>query len=139
MFSFFFQAEDGIRDGHVTGVQTCALPICFHQMNGQLEGIGERRMQADAHVQWMEYHDAIGKILAEIRIEDNLAGMRADFVALSGLLIDAVYDYGIPGVIYHQYCPMEDASWLSRDDQIENPYSPETMPTCGELIERIDL
>src|SRR5690625_5835218 len=27
LFSFFFQAEDGIRDGHVTGVQTCALPI----------------------------------------------------------------------------------------------------------------
>src|SRR5690606_39960073 len=26
-FSFFFQAEDGIRDFHVTGVQTCALPI----------------------------------------------------------------------------------------------------------------
>src|SRR5439155_10478223 len=24
---FFFQAEDGIRGGHVTGVQTCALPI----------------------------------------------------------------------------------------------------------------
>src|SRR5690625_7906905 len=32
---FFFQAEDGIRDGHVTGVQTCALPICvpLHQMH----------------------------------------------------------------------------------------------------------
>src|SRR5215510_4068656 len=26
-FFFFFQAEDGIRSGHVTGVQTCALPI----------------------------------------------------------------------------------------------------------------
>src|SRR5690606_6781439 len=26
-FSFFFQAEAGIRDFHVTGVQTCALPI----------------------------------------------------------------------------------------------------------------
>src|SRR5439155_12502496 len=26
-YLFFFQAEDGIRDGHVTGVQTCALPI----------------------------------------------------------------------------------------------------------------
>src|SRR5207245_8774968 len=25
---FFFQAEDGIRDATVTGVQTCALPIC---------------------------------------------------------------------------------------------------------------
>src|SRR5690625_2433096 len=29
VYFFFFQAEDGIRDGHVTGVQTCALPI-FH-------------------------------------------------------------------------------------------------------------
>src|SRR2546430_9037305 len=28
MFFFFFQAEDGIRDLTVTGVQTCALPIC---------------------------------------------------------------------------------------------------------------
>src|SRR5258708_25028733 len=27
---FFFQAEDGIRDDLVTGVQTCALPISFH-------------------------------------------------------------------------------------------------------------
>src|SRR5689334_23768941 len=27
MIDFFFQAEDGIRDGTVTGVQTCALPI----------------------------------------------------------------------------------------------------------------
>src|SRR5437879_9776612 len=26
---FFFQAEDGIRDTSVTGVQTCALPICW--------------------------------------------------------------------------------------------------------------
>src|SRR3989441_1946965 len=28
LFFFFFQAEDGIRDKLVTGVQTCALPIC---------------------------------------------------------------------------------------------------------------
>src|SRR5690606_40793356 len=31
---FFFQAEDGIRDFHVTGVQTCALPI---SVNAELE------------------------------------------------------------------------------------------------------
>src|SRR6266487_6072124 len=28
---FFFQAEDGIRDGRVTGVQTCALPISLFE------------------------------------------------------------------------------------------------------------
>src|SRR5437773_3624240 len=33
MILFFFQAEDGIRDRDVTGVQTCALPIsaCFYR------------------------------------------------------------------------------------------------------------
>src|SRR5256885_12075611 len=29
---FFFQAEDGIRDYKVTGVQTCALPICVGEL-----------------------------------------------------------------------------------------------------------
>src|SRR5690606_35343948 len=32
IFRFFFQAEDGIRDFHVTGVQTCALPIIEHAL-----------------------------------------------------------------------------------------------------------
>src|SRR5438876_8599520 len=32
---FFFQAEDGIRDGRVTGVQTCALPI---SLGGRRDG-----------------------------------------------------------------------------------------------------
>src|SRR3989449_6601158 len=30
---FFFQAEDGIRDVAVTGVQTCALPIFHHPLD----------------------------------------------------------------------------------------------------------
>src|SRR5256885_5229877 len=39
---FFFQAEDGIRDYKVTGVQTCALPICLGAGFGRqvLGGVG---------------------------------------------------------------------------------------------------
>src|SRR5690606_39944397 len=36
---FLFQAEDGIRDFHVTGVQTCALPISLRE---RLERLGVR-------------------------------------------------------------------------------------------------
>src|SRR5260370_26920356 len=35
-FFFFFQAEDGIRDSSVTGVQTCALPIYIGVAVGSL-------------------------------------------------------------------------------------------------------
>src|SRR5205823_9073615 len=38
-FFFFFQAEDGIRDKLVTGVQTCALPILFAGMRVEAEAV----------------------------------------------------------------------------------------------------
>src|SRR5689334_24559627 len=40
---FFFQAEDGIRDGTVTGVQTCALPISVADLSGGTPGAAEVR------------------------------------------------------------------------------------------------
>src|SRR5256885_12442262 len=41
---FFFQAEDGIRDYKVTGVQTCALPICMCYYQG--EGVSKNLAEA---------------------------------------------------------------------------------------------
>src|SRR5437870_13275091 len=71
---FFFQAEDGIRDGHVTGVQTCALPIsrARHARQGRLHGrcgplppLGpphlhrseERRVGKECRSRWGPYHE----------------------------------------------------------------------------------
>ena len=51
VFFFFFQAEDGIRDYKVTGVQTCALPICIKSggaaatRNGQYKKRGRCRSE----------------------------------------------------------------------------------------------
>src|SRR5690606_40101511 len=39
---FFFQAEDGIRDFHVTGVQTCALPISLAGCNRDANDTADR-------------------------------------------------------------------------------------------------
>src|SRR5690625_4149738 len=39
MLIFFLQAEDGIRDGHVTGVQTCALPIFAERYRAQSQRV----------------------------------------------------------------------------------------------------
>src|SRR5438874_13825627 len=43
-FFFFFQAEDGIRDLYVTGVQTCALPISFSTRGGGGAGTAARAL-----------------------------------------------------------------------------------------------
>src|SRR5690349_22913633 len=50
LFSFFFQAEDGIRDLYVTGVQTCALPISDEDVGAGLgEALDELLGSVDAH------------------------------------------------------------------------------------------
>src|SRR5690606_27795705 len=41
----FFQAEDGIRDFHVTGVQTCALPILLFIKDDKLKQLPENEME----------------------------------------------------------------------------------------------
>src|SRR6266498_4261844 len=49
VFFFFFQAEDGIRDADVTGVQTCALPISHRRARGSA---GHRRAGRSSPPSW---------------------------------------------------------------------------------------
>src|SRR2546425_8792207 len=79
IFFFFFQAEDGIRDKLVTGVQTCALPISIDDLlgDGHRPGVGalrglllplcvldvlfglrseERRVGKECRSRWSPYH-----------------------------------------------------------------------------------
>src|SRR5207249_7668311 len=47
---FFFQAEDGIRDRNVTGVQTCALPISDRRGEAHQSGSPGRRRPRRVHL-----------------------------------------------------------------------------------------
>src|SRR5205085_4713141 len=57
---FFFQAEDGIRDLTVTGVQTCALPIFRSpiRMNGVTVSESDRQKYEDAFLRRAKSRDA---------------------------------------------------------------------------------
>src|SRR5699024_11633489 len=63
---FFFQAEDGIRDRNVTGVQTCALPIS--------NGIPRR----SAYLICLPNFAAVGEVSAGISRSRNWAATRFD-------------------------------------------------------------
>src|SRR5690625_5853507 len=83
---FFFQAEDGIRDGHVTGVQTCALPI---SMDGILpDMISKRRNKIGFTTPESEWFRRIAPTLREIFSSDSFAS-RPYFDAPS---VNALFD-----------------------------------------------
>src|SRR5438309_11161324 len=83
---FFFQAEDGIRDGTVTGVQTCALPIYLlirERAQGQNRGVRsadpwrgsnirseERRVGKECRFLWLTYLLKKIKIFMYVGVEE---------------------------------------------------------------------
>src|SRR5205823_9025411 len=87
---FFFQAEDGIRDKLVTGVQTCALPISkglfeIQDVHGRTHALAaERWTAADDWLAFLEAMDRIG-VGKELNRSwlDNLA--RVHGVSIDGI------------------------------------------------------
>src|SRR5690606_40334379 len=70
---FFFQAEDGIRDFHVTGVQTCALPICAYLWTNSVDGGRLERLSTDhSYVQMLLESGAITNDELENHPEKNI-------------------------------------------------------------------
>src|SRR3712207_5656040 len=97
--SFFFQAEDGIRDIGVTGVQTCALPIFL--VHGGSSGIGTMAIQlaarAGARVLTTAGSAAKLAVCRELGAEVGINYREEDFVervkaATDGRGVDVVLD-----------------------------------------------
>src|SRR6266850_6540673 len=73
MSSFFFQAEDGIRDYKVTGVQTCALPIS----HAIIERAAGRARSGEAHV-LLRHRDRLAELHAQRLRAGARCGAHAD-------------------------------------------------------------
>src|SRR5438874_10939593 len=77
---FFFQAEDGIRDLYVTGVQTCALPICDGLPGG--EGLVRLDPRVVPALLLLEVHheQVVGEHRPEGRSEERRVGKECRFL-----------------------------------------------------------
>src|SRR5699024_6215486 len=78
---FFYQAEDGIRDRNVTGVQTCALPIC---------ALFTRSLCPGRETHWTPGMHREGAF-------DRGAGIGVDLLHLARPPVVGVYESGHPG------------------------------------------
>src|SRR5256886_13961185 len=100
---FFFQAEDGIRDLTVTGVQTCALPISTQRVGGEPVG----RLQKVRHPEPML---SLGNVRSEEELRawvermrnhlarEGISAPRFEFVVepkIDGLAISLIYRDGV--------------------------------------------
>src|SRR5690606_40742197 len=69
---FFFQAEDGIRDFHVTGVQTCGLPIFYGDLYPMADATALRELKPWLSTRIIGQETLIDRLLIALLADGHL-------------------------------------------------------------------
>jgi len=88
-----------------------------------------------------DYYQVISSRASEINLADDIEEQRYHFEYLSEAAIDLVERFGpLEYTVYVQRCPMVrdgSADWLSRHEDILNPYHGDRMLRCGSIVREL--
>ena len=91
----------------------------------------------DVHMAWMKFLNALKKDTENISKTQDVEKQRESFKLLSKNIYEILKVSKTSEPVFYQYCPMQDANWLSKEETIKNPYYGSQMLSCGKTIETI--
>ncbi|WP_017732291.1 efflux RND transporter periplasmic adaptor subunit [Nafulsella turpanensis] len=112
-----------------------ALLLVLEKLDGSV-------LEGEAAAFWQEKRKFLFQHAKLCKEADTLEGKRENFIYLSQPLIKLVEAFGADQTLYVDFCPMAQdgngAYWLSEIEEIRNPFMPEVMLSCGEVIDVIE-
>jgi Cu(I)/Ag(I) efflux system membrane fusion protein len=107
-----------------------------------LKGVDMTLLKDDHHMKWMEQLKGMEASVKLIQAAKDIEIQRASFSQLTNALYTSIKIFGTKDLQAHyQFCPMafdnKGAYWISREEQISNPYFGEQMLRCGETKEKL--
>lgn len=134
-----------LKDALVLSNDTLATTSA-QRLIGLVDSLKTDELEADSSIVLMAkgYLQNISAEAKGLVGEQNLEEKRKAFQMISDNMYDLVRTVRYDGeTIYHQFCPMAfndaGAYWLSRTDDIKNPYFGKKMLTCGEVKDTLDF
>ncbi|PVX47535.1 copper chaperone CopZ [Flavobacterium sp. 103] len=94
-------------------------------------------LKMDEHVIWMKILKDLTADSKSISETQDIKKQRDFFKSLSKNIYELIKVSKPTEAIYYQYCPMQDANWLSKENAVKNPYYGSQMLSCGKTIETI--
>lgn len=94
-------------------------------------------LQMDEHMVWMKVLKGLSADSKSISETQDIKKQRESFKSLSKNMYELIKASKPAQPIYYQYCPMQDANWLSKQNSVKNPYYGTQMMTCGKTVETI--
>ena len=107
------------------------------QMKQELDKIEMSLFEGKAHEPWMKLSSRLKKDLKHIEHYQSINSLRDGFIDISNTMVQLISTFNLlDETVYLQYCPMvnndKGAYWLSKKEEIFNPYFGEEMLKCGE-------
>ena len=101
-----------------------------------------QELQNDVHNVWMKVMNDLKSDTNKIAKSNDIAKQRTAFITLSENMYQLMKVSKTKTPIYVQHCPMANdgkgANWLSKENQVKNPYYGSKMMTCGKTVETLE-
>ena len=94
-------------------------------------------LKMDVHMVWMKVFKDLTADAKNISEIQDIKKQRELFKSLSKNAYELIKVSKFTEPVYYQYCPMQDANWLSKENTIKNPYYGSQMLSCGKTVETI--
>lgn len=143
-FNLFLHSYYNLKDAFIKE-QISAIDAAADSLYQSIDSIPVKELKADSSQKAAQMLiESIQAELKGLKGETDIEEKRKAFQMLGEQLLVLIqtvqYDYEI---IYNQYCPMamenNGATWLSNSADIQNPYLPKTMLTCGEVKDTLNF
>ena len=106
-----------------------------------LKAVDMNKLDNEEHMQWMKSRSALITDAEHISTLKDVEKQRDYFITLSSNMYLLMKTSKLETPVYFQHCPMANdgkgADWLSKENNIKNPYYGSMMLTCGKTVETL--
>jgi copper chaperone CopZ len=136
VFDNYFAVKDALveTNGAVAAVKSNSLLTAIKAVN-------MNKLPMDVHMVWMKVFKELQESAEQIADSIDISSQRDQFIGLSKNMYALMKAAKYEQPIYYQFCPMANggkgANWLSKDNEVKNPYYGSQMLSCGKTVETI--
>lgn len=136
VLTHYFDLKDAFLDS-----DSEAIRIRAQDLSAETYNVMHEVLSAENQGLWLGIARIIRTETDNLLGEDEIENQQIYFDRISNAVIQIAESFNpVEYPLYHQQCDPDsgrELDWLSRDEEIRNPYQGEEMENCGEVVERI--
>jgi hypothetical protein len=136
LFNAYFSLKDALVNSN-----TSSATDASNSLLKTIKTVKMENLEADLYTVWMKVVNSITEHTNSISKSNEIESQRKHFMQLTEQMYELVKVAKPVNTVYYQHCPMANggkgANWLSKSEEINNPYFGAAMLNCGKTIETI--